>query len=546
MLWSKTKPSLSAEEPQQQGRDEVQKLEIGPTDEGNEVKYPERKFALPVVLAVCLAVFLTALDRTIIGTAVPTISNHFHSFADISWYESAYLLTFAALQLPMGKVYTFFPSKWTFIIIVMIFEIGSIICAAAPNSTTLIVGRAIAGIGSAGTNTGAQVIFADLFPLEKRPKYQGFLGATFGLASIAGPLLGGVFTTKVSWRWCFWINVPIGGVALAVLVLLLPAKAAPQQFSGKSFLQRVRQFDPVGTTLLLPGLILLLLALQWGGNQYSWESTRVVVTLVLGIVLLLAFGVSQIWAGENGAVPPRIMRQRSIIAGAVVSLGYGATLVIVTFYLPIWYQAIKGLSAVDAGIRMIGYFLTTVLFVIGSGVIVSKTGYYTPWLIAGTALLIVGNGLLTTFRVNTTTGESIGYQVVIGSGMGLSLAQVYNAAQTVLSREDIPIGITILSFCNFVGGTIFVSVCQGILSSTLRTQLRQSIPELDVSSISTSGASDLSSLVSADQLPLLLEAYNKGVDNVFYCALGLSCLAFTASWFVEWKSVKRQSDVAEH
>lgn len=292
-----------------------------------------------------------------------------------------------------------------------IFEIGSIICAAAPNSTSLIVGRAIVGIGSAGTNTGAQVIFADLFPLEKRPKYQGFLGATFGLASIAGPLLGGVFTTKVSWRWCFWINVPIGGVALAVLVLLLPAKPASQRFSGESFPQRVKQFDLVGTTLLLPGLILLLLALQWGGNQYSWGSARVVVTLVFGTVLLLAFGVSQMWAGENGAVPPRIMRQRSIIAGAVVSLGYGATLVIVTFYLPIWYQAIKGWSAVEAGTRMIGYFLTTVFFVIGSGIIVSKTGYYTPWLITGTALLIVGNGFLTTFRVNTTTGESIGYQV---------------------------------------------------------------------------------------------------------------------------------------
>ena len=129
--------------------------------------------------------------------------------------------------------------------------------------------------------------------------------------------------------------------------------------------------------------------------------------------------------------------------------------------------------------------------------------------------------------------------------MGFSLAQCYNAAQTVLSREDIPIGITILSFCNFVGGTIFVSVCQGILSSTLRIQLHQSIPGLDVSSISKAGASDLSSLVPTDQLPLLLDAYNKGINNVFYCALGLSGLAFAASWFVEWKSVKKQPGVTE-
>lgn len=233
----------------------------------------------------------------------------------------------------------------------------------------------------------------------------------FGLASIAGPLLGGVFTTKVNWRWCFWINVPIGGLAITGLVFVLPAKPPPKKHVGSSFLQRVQQFDPVGMALLLPGLVLLLLALQWSGNGYSWGSTRVVVLLVLGLVLIIAFGVSQWWAGDRGTVPPRILSQRSIAAGAAVSLGFGSALIILTFYLPIWYQAIKGKSAVDAGIRLVPYFLGTVAFVIGSGFVVSKTGYYTPPLIAGTALLVVGCGLLTTFKVDTTTGESVGYQV---------------------------------------------------------------------------------------------------------------------------------------
>lgn len=292
-----------------------------------------------------------------------------------------------------------------------IFEIGSIICAAAPNSTAFIVGRAIAGIGSAGNITGANVILADLLPLEKRPKYQGFIGATFGLASIAGPLLGGVFASKVSWRWCFWINVPIGGAALIVLILLVPSNPPAQDQSDKSLLQRLKSYDPVGTALLVPGLTLLLLALQWGSNGSHWGSAHVVATLVVGIMLILAFLVSQIWAGENGILPPRIMRKRSIAAGSAVSLGFGSTLILVTFFLPIWYQAIKGLSAVDAGVRMLGYFLVTVFFVITSGIVVSKTGYYTPWLILGTALLTVGCGLLTTFRVNTSTAKSIGFQV---------------------------------------------------------------------------------------------------------------------------------------
>ena len=250
-----------------------------------------------------------------------------------------------------------------------------------------------------------------MLPLQKRPKYIGFLGATFGIASIAGPLLGGLFTTKLTWRWCFWINVPIGGLAIAVLLFVLPNKPPAKKFTGDSFLQRVRQFDPVGTALLLPGLVLLLLALQWGGNRYTWGSSRVATSLTLGLVLLVAFCISQFWAGDNGTVPVRIMGKRTIAAGTVVSIGFGAALIILTFYLPIWFQAIQGKSAFDAGIRLLPYFLGTVTFVITSGIVVSKTGYYTPVLIVGTALMIVGCGLLTTFRRETSKGEWVGYEV---------------------------------------------------------------------------------------------------------------------------------------
>ncbi|KAF2415860.1 putative efflux pump antibiotic resistance protein [Tothia fuscella] len=539
MMWLKTKNPQSTQNHELESKRDPQQTESNSSTQDEEIKYPGLKVVIPVTFSLCLACFLVALDRIIISVAVPTISNQFNSFDDIAWYESAYLLTYATLQLPKGRAYTFFPAKWIFLATIVIFEIGSIVCAAAPNSSAFIIGRAIAGIGSAGTTTGSTVIFVDLLPLEKRAAYQGFLGATFGLASIAGPLLGGVFTSKITWRWCFWINLPVGGHALLLMIFILPLKPALREHVGKSSIDRVWQFDPIGTAILIPGLILLLLGLQWGGSE-SWRSTKVIVTLISGIILLVAFAISQIFIGENGTIPPRIICQRSIAAATAVSLGFGSTLVIITFYLPLWYQAITGLSAVDAGVRMIGYFLVTVVFVIAGGLLVFKAGYYTPVLIVGTALTVVGCGLFTTFRTNTSTARSIGYQVVIGAGLGLSLPQSNNAAQTVLSRKDIPIGITLIQFANQIGGTIFVSVCQGVLQSTLSTQLGQSIPGFDASAISHAGASDLAKLVPEEQLPALLEAYNKGIDDVFYCALAVACLAFVASWFLKWKSVKKQ------
>ncbi|KAH8667075.1 major facilitator superfamily protein [Xylariales sp. PMI_506] len=488
--------------------------------------------------AIYMATFLSALDRTIIGVAIPAISNEFESFGDISWYEAAFLFTFCVAQFPIGKIYTFYSAKWTFAILVAIFEVGSIVCAAAPSSIAFIIGRAITGLGGAGSMVGASVIMVELVPLQKRPKYQGFLGAVFGLSSIIGPLIGGLLTTKASWRWCFWINVPIGGIALVGLLVFLPASKPPGETKG-GFWRKLWQFDPVGNMMLAPGLICFLLALQWGGTMYPWNDARVISLLVVGPVLIVVFFCIQ-FVQKNATIPPRILRQRSIAAGVVVSFGVGAALIIPTFYLPIYFQAIKGTTAVDAGIRLLPLFLGTVISVIGSGIAISKSGYYTPWLIVGCAIRVIGAGLLATLQVDTGAGKWIGYQIIVGVGTGMSLQQCAMAAQTVLKGEDIPIGLTMIAFAQFLAGTISVSVCQTVLTNTLTSELSKSLPGFDVSVIANAGATEIQGLVAKDDLPIVLAAYNAGIDNTFYCTLAVSCLAFVASFFMEWKSVKSQ------
>jgi MFS family permease len=231
-----------------------------------DIVYPEGLKLALLLTSVYITMFLVALDRLIISTAVPQITDDFHSVTDIGWYGSAYLLTNCAFQLMFGKLYTFFSVKVVFMTSIVLFELGSAVCGAAPTSTAFIVGRAIAGMGAGGITSGVIVVIVYAVPLHKRPLYQGLFGAVFGLASVIGPLLGGAFTSNVTWRWCFYINLPFGGIAMVFIFLLLQV---PDRDTTKlPLIGKLAQLDGLGTAALLPGTVCLLLALQWGGPTY--------------------------------------------------------------------------------------------------------------------------------------------------------------------------------------------------------------------------------------------------------------------------------------
>ena len=232
-----------------------------------DIVYPTGLKLALLITSIFVTTFLVSLDRLIISTAVPQITDDFHSVTDIGWYASAYLLTNSAFQLMFGKIYTFFSVKTVFLTTIALFEVGSAICGAAPNSVAFIVGRAVAGLGSAGITCGAIVTLLYAVPLHKRALYQGMFGAVFGVSSVVGPLLGGAFTSRVTWRWCFYINLPLGGAAMVLVFFLLhiPDRKETRQPLGA----KLAQLDAAGTAVLVPGVVCLLLALQWGGSQYS-------------------------------------------------------------------------------------------------------------------------------------------------------------------------------------------------------------------------------------------------------------------------------------
>ncbi|KAJ7061484.1 major facilitator superfamily domain-containing protein [Mycena amicta] len=505
----------------------------------DDIVYPEGiKLAL-ITVALCLSVFLVALDNTIIATAIPKITDQFKSLDDVGWYGSAYLLTTAAFQLLFGRFYSFLSMKWVYIAAISIFELGSLICGVAANSSTLIIGRAIAGLGSAGIFSGATIIVANTVPLATRPMYTGLIGAMYGIASVAGPLLGGVFTDKVTWRWCFYINLPIGGVTLFVITFFFAAPGTRKIQQDMSFWSRVMKLDPIGTVVFVPAIVSLLIALQWGGSKYSWGNGRIIGLFIVFGVLIVAFIVVQIWRQEDATVPPRIFKQRSILAGSWFSLSLGSSFFILVYYLPIWFQAIKDVSAVESGIDDLPMILSFVIASLIAGGVITAVGYYTPFMLLSAVLMGVGAGLISTFKATGTSHSHwIGYQIIYGLGVGFGMQQPILAAQTVLSLEDIPTGTSLLIFFQTLGGAVFVSVGQNVFTNTLVQGLVKNVPGVEPSVVLNAGATSLRSAVPSESVAAVVEAYNNAFISAFYVSTAMACMCLFGAAAMEWRSVK--------
>ncbi|KAK9489621.1 major facilitator superfamily domain-containing protein [Lipomyces doorenjongii] len=503
----------------------------------DQQEYPTGIPFLIIIIGLCLAVLLVALDNTIIATAIPKITDHFRALDDVGWYGSSYLLTTCAFQLIFGKFYTFFPIKWVFLLAIVVFEVGSAVCGAAPTSNALIVGRAIAGLGSAGIFSGALVIIAYAVPLHKRPVYNGLFGSMYGVASVAGPLMGGAFTDHISWRWCFYINLPFG--AVTILAILLFLKSPKQSSTGPtSWKQRMNQLDIIGTSVFIPAIVCLLLALQWGGTRYAWSNGRIIALFVIFAVLIIIFLGVQVWKGDYATVPPRIVRQRSMAFSILFALLLGASFFIIIYFIPVWFQAIKGVSATKSGIMSIPMVLSLVVFSLLCGTAVTVFGYYVPLCFLASILSSIGAGLLTTFNTSTGHAEWIGYQVVYGAGIGAGMQMPIIAAQVVLTLDDIPVGTALMVFAQTLGGSLFVSVAQNVFSNLLVKGVVKAGTGLDPNLVSNVGATNLKTMIPPQYLPQVQDAYSKALTQTWYLCVATSALSIIGAMGMEWKSVK--------
>jgi MFS family permease len=450
------------------------------------------------------------------------------------------MLTGASSTLVFGKIYKFYSIKNGFLKSILVFEIGSAICGAAPNSVALIIGRAIAGLGSSGIFTGGMMIIVPLIPLRKRPIYYSLFGAVFGISSVLGPLLGGAFTDKVSWRWCFYINLPIGGFTALAIIFFLHIDTTKSE--KLTLVQEINRLDPIGTFFFIPSIVCLVLALQWGGTTYSWSAPKIIGLLVTFAVLFLAFWLVQILKPDTATVPIRVVAQRSIAGGVLFLFTLTGSLMVVVYFLPIWFQAVKRDSAVQSGISLFPLVISLVVMSILSGGLTQRIGYYVPSMLASPILTSVGAGLLYTLTPTSNHPRWIGYQCLYGFGIGMALQTSSLAAQAVLSRSDISTGMALNFFAQQLGGAIFVPVAQNIFASCLVSRLN-GVAGFDPQVIFNTGATELNNVVSAQDMSVVVSAFNLGATRAFLVAVGLSAGTLPAALMMEWKDIRKGAKV---
>jgi EmrB/QacA subfamily drug resistance transporter len=477
---------------------------------------------LVVFSGLVLSIFLAALDSTVVATALPTIVSELGGLERLAWVVTAYLLAQTIVTPLYGKLGDLYGRKGVLQSAIVIFLIGSALCGLSRDMTQLIVFRFIQGLGGGGLIVTTQAVVGDILPPRDRGRYQGLFGAVFGFASIAGPLVGGFFTTHWSWRWIFYVNLPLGVAALLVLAATLPATSRRSS----------HRVDYAGTLLLAVVLTGVILATDLGGSTYSWGSAPMLALAGVIVAALIAFLVVEQRAAEP-VLPLQLFRNRTFATGLAVGAVVGFAMFGSLTYMPVFLQVVMGASPTSSGLQMVPMMVGMLVTSILSGQLISRHGRYKIFPVIGT--IIMSGGLLLLSRMGPETGrtEAAVYMLILGLGMGMVMQVLVIAVQNAVEHRDLGVATSSATLFRFVGGSVGTAILGAIFASRLQSHLAREAPDVASGVAGTHGFNlNLLETLSPPARAAYVNAFTASISTVFTIAFAVCLIGFLLTLLV--------------
>jgi len=492
-----------------------QKYTLTAADERPIVVLTQRQVIITFI-GLMLGMFLASLDSTVVATALPVIVSDFHSLNMYSWVIVSYLLTSTAFIPLTGKFSDLFGRKILFMSAMIVFLLGSGYSALSPSMISLIIARAIQGLGAGAIMSLTQIIIGDIVTVRERGKYSGFLGVTFAIASVLGPIIGGLITQNLSWRWIFYVNLPIGVIALIVVYFALHLPRPKDKKAN----QILKEIDYLGSLLIIGGVVLVLIAMSFGGNQYAWNSAFVIVLLCGGSIMLMMF----IWA-EHRAVSPLMPVWLFLIRNVSLSNWASFMLGFIMFgglnYLPVYFQEVVGNTPTVSGLKLIPMMIGLIISSIISGILITKTGHFWIFPPVGCIIIVLTSALIGALLSRQTNIYSLSVILFFyGLGIGCCVQSLIVVVQAGVKRVDIGTATASNNFLRQMGGSVGVTIFGTILSDHLSSKLG---PELY--NYANAGYAVFSTSLPTAQVNEILQAYTRGIQLIFYSCIPFSVLA---------------------